>query len=705
MKWPWSKRIEKKAGDSLVQYQAGIYWLGSGASTSRLKDFIQGYRLNDTVYSCVNLIAQSAALVPWYVYREKSDGDVEEVDRHPLGEWMDKPGPGLDWTEFLTQSLSYYLLAGNSYIYKLIGSFGKYGQVAVLMPQFMTPKPRKDGTIDVFEYRIAGQLITYPSDQIIHVKAFNPENQLIGLSPIQVLCRKVDIARLGELWTVALLENQAQPSGGLTLGKDTHLTPDQRDKLNSELKAQFAGYENAGKPLILEGGWDWKAFSFTPKEVEFLNSKRAVMREICAAYKVAPELFGDSENKTYSNIQEARKALYQEAVIPLLGKFKNAFNEQIVPHFDDSGAIFLDYDVSGIDALSEDLNALWTRVLAAKGAGTVTRDEAREEMGYGELPGGDVLTESISIVSTPVDQLGKEPPKPEPPPPAQGDEDEEEPPPPPKKSRIVHVKGGFWQKAERKKAKWTAFNRRVMAQERALDAIAQKYLNAQGDRIAAKVKKAPSLGMVDKWNVLDQEKEAGLFVNAAMPWYVATFRHGVSTGMAAGKGEIFDGESKGDVGIWTPEFEEAVRKLILLSGTQIAETTLLSIMMELEMAEMESMTVAEFARAIQDKIEGLTPMRARRIARTETVKVENYGQLEGFRQTEFVELKGWLCAFVELSREAHMAADSQYSAAPIPLDEDFIVGGMPMAYPGDPRGGAAQVCNCLCDVFPEVKEI
>ena len=433
------------------------------------------------------------------------------------------------------------------------------------------------------------------------------------------------------------------------------------------------------------------------------------MREICAAYKVAPELFGDSENKTYSNVKEARKALYQEAVIPLLGKFKNAFNEQIVPHFDDSGAIFLDYDVSGIDALSEDLNALWTRVLAAKGAGTITRDEAREEIGYGELPGGDVLTESISIISTPVDQLGKEPEKPPVPKPKPGDGDEEdEEEEPVKSSAIIHpkgvsVKGGFWQKAERKRAKWESHRRGILARERALDAIAQKYLHAQAERIAAQIKKAPSLDKLDRWGIIDSDTEAGLYADASMPWYVATYRHGVSRGLAAGKGEIFDGEAKG--GLWTEAIAAAIRQMILYSGTKIAETTMLTVFEFMETAEIESWTVAELAKNIRAKVGELTPARAQLIARTEAVKVENYGQLEGFRESEFIELKGWLCAFVELSRESHMAADAEYSANPIPLDEDFIIGGVPMAYPGDPKGGAGNVCECLCDIFPQVKEV
>ncbi len=410
MRWPWNKRLEKKSGD-LVQYQ-GIYYLGtSGAGNNRLRDYAQAYRLCDTIYSCVNLIVQSAVPVPWYVYRDTADGEPEEVDKHPLVDWMEHPGEGMDWTEFQSRTYSFYELLGNTYIHKLVGSFGKYGKVGVFLPQLMTPKWNSDGTLNHYEYRIGGLSYSYPPEQVIHVKTFNPENPLIGLPPTQVLAGKIDISRFGELWTIALLENEARPSGALKI--NSRLTEDQRKALNTMLRDQFSGYNNAGKPMILEGDWDWKSFSFTPKELEFMNSKKITMREICAAYKVPPELLGDNENKTYSNIKEARKALYQEAVMPLLDKFKDALNRELVPLFDTSG-VYLDYDVSAIDALSEDLNALWTRLLDAYRTGTITRNELRTEIGYGEIEGApDVIAEPVSMIITPVDELGN-PPEPEP---------------------------------------------------------------------------------------------------------------------------------------------------------------------------------------------------------------------------------------------------------------------------------------------------
>jgi hypothetical protein len=118
-------------------------------------------------------------------------------------------------------------------------------------------------------------------------------------------------------------------------------------------------------------------------------------------------------------------------------------------------------------------------------------------------------------------------------------------------------------------------------------------------------------------------------------------------------------------------------------------------------ANTDNWTIEEFTQEIYQKIDDMSLWRSRLWARTESAKVDNFGQLEGYRQTEFVNRKGWMSSFVADSRESHMVADDGQT---IPLDDDFDIGGEPMAYPGDPKGTPGNVCNCLCSIYPEVGE-
>ena len=80
-------------------------------------------------------------------------------------------------------------------------------------------------------------------------------------------------------WNKALLDNSARPSGALVYGAagqgSGHLTDAQFERLKGELEANFQSARNAGRPMLLEGGLDWKALSLSPKDMDFSESKSA----------------------------------------------------------------------------------------------------------------------------------------------------------------------------------------------------------------------------------------------------------------------------------------------------------------------------------------------------------------------------------------------------------------------------------------------
>jgi hypothetical protein len=155
----------------------------------------------------------------------------------------------------------------------------------------------------------------------------------------------------------------------------------------------------------------------------------------------------------------------------------------------------------------------------------------------------------------------------------------------------------------------------------------------------------------------------------------------------------------------TPEIRVQLDDMILNSGTEMNKTTLEKISAQIQLGIEEDWTVGELAKNLREKLLELTPAKAQLIARTEAAKVENWGQVEGYKQTEFIELKGWLCSFVPDSRQAHMDASRQYADNPIPLEDSFVVDGEDMQYPGDPSGSPGNVCNCLCSTYPDVRNV
>jgi hypothetical protein len=343
----------------------------------------------------------------------------------------------------------------------------------------------------------------------------------------------------------------------------------------------------------------------------------------------------------------------------------------------------------------------------------LTLNEKREATGFDEVEGGDVILVPISNI--PLEEATAPP---EPPPdltladPNAQDEGETAPADePPVKSRnksarkvIKAVKKSFWTNADRQKALWANFETRVRAREKSFLELAKTYMRGQALRIQEKVRVKPGLNGLRAEDLLDAKAETDLYVTRFTPWYRDHFIRAGNAGMRAAKGELFDdGEFKADkpsswVFNMTPEQEAKLRDMIFNSGTKVNETTIEKIYAELIKAQDENMTVSEFARTIGEKVDELSRSRAMLWARTESAKTDNFGQVEGFKQTEFVDMKGWLCSFLPTSREDHMAASDQE----VGVDESFKVGNEMLEYPGDPSGSAGEVCNCACSVYPVV---
>lgn len=105
-------------------------------------------------------------------------------------------------------------------------------------------------------------------------------------------------------------------------------------------------------------------------------------------------------------------------------------------------------------------------------------------------------------------------------------------------------------------------------------------------------------------------------------------------------------------------------------------------------------TKQEASREVKKVWKEVSTARARLIARTETTTASGFAQMETAKEFTIQLDKVWIAARDARTRQDHRSADGQR----VKMEEDFSIGGVKMAHPGDPKGGAGNCCNCRCTV-------
>ena len=393
------RRIEKKEAP-VVMYQSG-YQVAEKKYDYR-KIAKEGYQENAIVFRCVNEIANGASAVDFCVYQNNIKLDV-----HPLIDLLKRPNPQFAGNEYFQALYSFLLLSGNSYaVYSLIGGMPR--ELHLLRPDRVKIVPSKTHIPSAFEYTIDGKVLNrYNVDtesgesEVKHFKMWNPLDDYYGLSPIQAASFDIDQHNMAAKHNLGLLMNGARPSGAVIFkpkdesGMSLQLSDSQRQQLMSDLNMRFSGSHNAGRPMLLEGDFDWKEMGLSPKDMDFLELKNMSARDIALCFGGPSQLVGVPDNQTYSNVSEARLALYEDTIIPLIKRVESDFNEWLAPRFGDD--ISIRYDIDSIPAMAERRKKTYENVVQAVREGIISRNEARERLGYEPVSGGDDVYISANL--------------------------------------------------------------------------------------------------------------------------------------------------------------------------------------------------------------------------------------------------------------------------------------------------------------------
>ncbi len=332
-------------------------------------------------YRCVRLVAEAAASAPLVVF----EGGERAGGEHPLSRLLERPNPEQGGADLLEGFYGAVQVSGNGYLEAASGDGGDVAELYALRPDRMAVVPGARGWPEAYQYSVDGRtaVIRREADgwlPVLHLKLFNPSDDWYGASPLEAAAFAVDVHNASGAWNKALLDNAARPSGALVYRPSEvgdRLSDAEFERVKAELSAGYTGVANAGRPLLLDGGLDFKPIALSPAEMDFIAGKHAAAREIALALGVPPQILGIPGDATYANYREANAALWRQTIVPLVERTARALTGWLGARFPGCRVAA---DWEAVPALSAEREALWARLEAAS---FLTGEERRRMAGVG----------------------------------------------------------------------------------------------------------------------------------------------------------------------------------------------------------------------------------------------------------------------------------------------------------------------------------
>jgi HK97 family phage portal protein len=334
------------------------------------------------VYSCVNILAKTFAVLPFCLFVPRTDGGRDPATDHWLYKLISKrPNQFQNPFEWRQMLMGHLALRGNAYnrIYT-----NAAGQITDLIPQH--PDRIRVDVLPTGEYRYLirqpnGEDAIVPRGEVWHMRWLSSDG-IVGISPIECARETVGIGLAAQDYGARFFANDGSPPGWIEHpGQFKDKTA--RDNFRESWKTAQSG-RNRGKTAVLEGGMKYHDLQIKNSDAQFLETRKFSVTDIARIFGVPPHLVGDLDRATFANIEQQSLEFVIYTMTPITEAWEASIEYSLLPDDED-----LDPEFDLARLLRGDQAARATFYTKLFGLGALSTNEIRIKEGDNPVVGGN----------------------------------------------------------------------------------------------------------------------------------------------------------------------------------------------------------------------------------------------------------------------------------------------------------------------------
>jgi HK97 family phage portal protein len=225
-------------------------------------------------------------------------------------------------------------------------------------------------------------------NELYHIRSFNPQvgsNMIYGLSPLNAVFYEMRQYVEAAKSNLSFLNRAVKLSGVWTY--DGMLSDQQRQELERQINAAYAGSNNVGRNALLDKKVSFTDTTKNARDMDYMKTVEHTAQSIYKALDIPLPLV-NAENMTYDNYESSQFYLFKDAVIPLTQRIFQELTNFLMPRYKDSQQFEIAFNPKDIPQLEPERNA---QMKVKKDTGIYTINELRKEGEAEPLDGGQFV--------------------------------------------------------------------------------------------------------------------------------------------------------------------------------------------------------------------------------------------------------------------------------------------------------------------------